>query len=115
VIRINWRRPARSWPRDASTGGTIDGMIAGAERGLKMSDARTKIVPGHGPLADRAALTAYRDVLTTIRNRVRKAKRAGQPLQEAQASKPTAQFDAKWGGGMLPPDAFVALVYETTE
>src|SRR5687768_14319575 len=48
---------------DASTGGSINGTIAGVEQALKLSNATTKIVPGHGPLADRAALTRYRDVL----------------------------------------------------
>ncbi len=42
---------------DAGTGGTIDGMIAAATRALGMVDAQTKIVPGHGPLGDKAALT----------------------------------------------------------
>ena len=36
---------------DAGTGGRIDGMIAAAEKGLKMSNAETRIVPGHGPSA----------------------------------------------------------------
>jgi hypothetical protein len=30
-----------------------------------------------------------------------------------QAAKPTAEFDAVWGKGMMPPDNFVALVYGT--
>ena len=58
---------------DASTGGNIDGMIAGADRGLKIADARTRIVPGHGPLSDRAGLMKHRDVLITVRDRVQEA------------------------------------------
>ena len=38
---------------DAGTGGHIDGMIAGAQAGLKIATAQTKIVPGHGPLGTR--------------------------------------------------------------
>src|SRR5688572_2986563 len=57
---------------DASTGGSINGMIAGTDRMLKMANATTKIVPGHGPLGDRAALTKYRDVMVDVRDRVRK-------------------------------------------
>ena len=51
---------------DAGTGGSINGMINGAEWGLKMADNQTKIVPGHGPLGNKAALTRYRDVLVTV-------------------------------------------------
>jgi glyoxylase-like metal-dependent hydrolase (beta-lactamase superfamily II) len=98
---------------DAGTGGRIDGMIAAAEKGLKMSNAETRIVPGHGPLGDRAALMKYRDMLATVRDRVQKQKMAGRMEQEVVAAKPTAEFDAAWGKGFIQPDAFVSLVYNT--
>ena len=99
---------------DASTGGRINGMIDGAARALKMANAQTKIVPGHGPLGDRAALTRYRDMLSTIRDRVQKLKAAGRSLADVKAARPTADFDAAWGkGGMLDGDGFVELVFST--
>ncbi len=42
-----------------------------------MADATTKIVPGHGPLGDMAALTKYRDMLVTVRDRIAKLKKSG--------------------------------------
>jgi glyoxylase-like metal-dependent hydrolase (beta-lactamase superfamily II) len=98
---------------DASTGGHIDGMIAGAETALARTTASTKIVPGHGPLANRSTLQGYRHMLTSVRDRVKKEKAAGRTLAETQAAKPTAEFDADWGRGMMQPDDFVALVYNT--
>ncbi|HVA94219.1 MAG TPA: MBL fold metallo-hydrolase [Candidatus Dormibacteraeota bacterium] len=98
---------------DASTGGRINGMIAAANRGITLADASTKIVPGHGPLGDKASLTKYRDMLVTVRDRVRKQKSSGKTLQEAIAAKPTASFDAAFGNGLLKPDQFVTLVYTT--
>ena len=98
---------------DAGTGGRIDGMIAAAEKGLKMSNAETRIVPGHGPLGDRAALMKYRDMLATVRDRVQKQKMASRTEKEVVAAKPTAEFDAAWGKGFIQPDAFVSLVYNT--
>ncbi len=98
---------------DASTGGNINGMIAGADRALAMTNARTKIVPGHGPLSDHAGLLKYRRVIATIRDRVRELKRARKTLAQVQAAKPSAQFDAEWGRGMVSPPDFVALVYNT--
>jgi cyclase len=98
---------------DAGTGGSINGMIAGADRALAMTNARTKIVPGHGPLSDHAGLLKYRKVIATIRDRVRVQKRAGKTLAQVQAAKPSAQFDATWGKGMMAPSDFVALVYNT--
>ena len=62
---------------DASTGGNINGMIAAADQALERSTRETKIVPGHGPLADRARADRYRDMLVTVRDRVAKLKAAG--------------------------------------
>ena len=98
---------------DASTGGSINGQIAGATLGLKLSDNGTKIVPGHGPVADKAALTAYRDMLVTVRDRVQKLKTSGRSLADVTAAKPTADLDATWGKGFMLPNDFVAIVYNT--
>jgi glyoxylase-like metal-dependent hydrolase (beta-lactamase superfamily II) len=98
---------------DASTGGSINGMIAGVESALKMSNAATKIVPGHGPLADRTALTRYRDVLVDVRDRVKKLKDAGRSMQDVVSARPTAHLDDPWGKGFMMPNDFVAIVYNT--
>lgn len=98
---------------DVGTGGNIDGMIAAAEQALTMANAQTKIVPGHGKLSDRAGLDRYRAMLATIRDRVAEQKKAGRTLAEVQAAKPSAEFDAEWGGGMMAPNDFLALVYNT--
>jgi glyoxylase-like metal-dependent hydrolase (beta-lactamase superfamily II) len=98
---------------DAGTGGGINGMIAGADRALALTNARTRIVPGHGALSDHAGLLRYRRVIGTIRDRVRAQKRGGKTLAQVQSARPSAEFDAEWGKGMMPPHDFVALVYST--
>jgi cyclase len=98
---------------DASTGGHINGQIAGATLGLKLSDNTTKIVPGHGPLGDKAALTAYRDMLVTVRDRVLTLKKSGKALAEVIAAKPTADLDGTWGKGFMAANDFVGIVYNT--
>jgi glyoxylase-like metal-dependent hydrolase (beta-lactamase superfamily II) len=98
---------------DWTTGGTIGGMIAAAARSLTLSDAQTKIIPGHGPLADRQTLTAYHEMLITVRDAVQKLKKDGRTLEQAIAAKPTAAFDAAWGKGFVQPDFFVTIVYNT--
>jgi glyoxylase-like metal-dependent hydrolase (beta-lactamase superfamily II) len=98
---------------DVSTGGSINGQIAGATLGLKLSDNATKIVPGHGPVADRTALTAYRDMLVTVRDRVQKLKASGRSLAEVTAAMPIADLDAIWGKGFMKANDFLAIVYNT--
>ena len=97
---------------DLSSGGSIDGMVAAADRALAMADAGTKIIPGHGPLGDRAALQTYRAMLVTVRDRIRQAVAAGRTLEQVQAAKPTAEFDAVWGNGRITPALFVEILYQ---
>jgi cyclase len=97
---------------DAGTGGSINGMIAGVEMMLKMVDASTRIVPGHGPLGDRAALTGFRDMMATVRDSVQKLKQAGRTVDEVAANV-TKDFDPVWGKGFMPPNLFVSIVYNT--
>jgi cyclase len=96
---------------DLSSGGSVDGMVGAADRVLGMVDANTKIIPGHGPLGDRTALQAYRTMVATVRDRIKRAVAAGQTLAQVQASKPTADFDAVWGKGSITPERFVEIVY----
>ena len=96
---------------DLSSGGSVDGMIGAADRVLALAGPETKIIPGHGPVGDRVSLRAYRDMLVTVRDRIRAMVRDGKSLAEAQAAKPTQQFDAVWGTGSITPDKFVEIVY----
>jgi glyoxylase-like metal-dependent hydrolase (beta-lactamase superfamily II) len=100
---------------DAGTGGNINGMIAAVTKAIEMVDATTKIVPGHGPVGDKASLTKYRDMLAGVRERVQTLKTGGRSLAEVQQAKPSAEFDAEWGAGGMAPEAFVALVYNTLQ
>ncbi|HJQ66256.1 MAG TPA: MBL fold metallo-hydrolase [Gemmatimonadales bacterium] len=96
---------------DLSSGGSVDGMIAAVDHVLAVSDSGTKIIPGHGPLGNRETLRAYREMLGTVRDRIRGMVRDGMSLALVQAAKPTLQFDAVWGKGFITPDKFVEIVY----
>jgi len=98
---------------DASTRGSINGMIGGTSIAMTLADRRTKIVPGHGPLGDLDALTKYRDMLVTVRDRVQKLKTSGQTVEQVIAAKPTAELDETWGKGFMNPANFLTIVYNT--
>ena len=98
---------------DRETKGSIGGMIAGATKMLAMVDNNTKIVPGHGPLGNKADLRKFRDMLVTARVRVQKLKSSGKSLEEAIAAKPLTDLDPDWSKGVLSSDAFVHVVYTT--
>lgn len=96
---------------DLSTGGTIDGAIRLANASLASVTDKTIIIPGHGPVGNRAQLIEFRDMLVSIRENVARLKKEGKSLDEAIAAKPTAVFDAKWGGFVISPVLFTRLVY----
>jgi glyoxylase-like metal-dependent hydrolase (beta-lactamase superfamily II) len=97
---------------DASSGGTIDGMIGADDRILAIADDRTRIIPGHGPLTDKAGLKHFRDMLAEVRGRVAKQLAAGRSAEQLIASHPTADLDSIWGKGPIKPDVFLTGVYE---
>jgi glyoxylase-like metal-dependent hydrolase (beta-lactamase superfamily II) len=97
---------------DYSTGGNIDGMIKAAEANLAMVTDKTIVIPGHGPVGGKTEMIEYRDVLATIRDRVAALKGEGKSLDEIVAAKPTAAYDAKWGGFFIDGEFFTKLVYK---
>jgi glyoxylase-like metal-dependent hydrolase (beta-lactamase superfamily II) len=98
---------------DEGTGGSIGGMIRAADKTLAVAGSDTKIIPGHGPLGSKADFQKYHDMLAAIRDKVAALKASGASEQEAIAKKPTAEFDAAKGAGMMSSDAFAGIVYRT--
>ena len=94
---------------DVDSGGSIDGAIAAARRGLELSDAGTRIIPGHGPMATRADLQAYLAMLEDVRAKVFAGIKAKRTLAQIQASRPAARYGMT--DGFMKPDQFVGLVY----
>jgi len=86
-------------------------VIAAVGTALEMVDGQTKIIPGHGPLSNKAELTKYRAMLIEVRDRMHKAIASGKTLDQLLAAKPLADLDAPWGGGFISSDRFVRGLY----
>jgi len=97
---------------DNAHGGSIDGAIAAANEALAMCTDHTIVVPGHGPIGDRAQLSVFRDMLVDVRKNVAALKQRGKTLDEVIAAKPSATFDSKWGQFVIDPALFDRLVYQ---
>lgn len=97
---------------DYNTGGSISGMIEAAQRNVKRSTNKTIVIPGHGPVGNKLQLIEFRDMLITIRDKVAGLKKQGMTLDQVIAAKPTATFDAKWGGFVINGSLFTMLVYK---
>jgi glyoxylase-like metal-dependent hydrolase (beta-lactamase superfamily II) len=96
---------------DYSTGGSLDGTIRATEANLAAVTDRTIVIPGHGPVSNKAQLRDYRDMLVAVREKVAGLKKQGRSLDEIVTANPTADFDAKWGRFAVSPMLFTKLVY----
>jgi len=99
---------------DLNSGGNARGVLAAAEKALTMVDDNTKIIPGHGPMATRADLIAYRDMMKVVIAAVEKAQGEGKSLAAVQAMKPAAQWDVN-PDAFITGDAFVEAVYKSLQ
>jgi len=99
---------------DLNSGGNVRGVLAAAEKVLTMVNEDTKIIPGHGPMATKADLIAYRDMLKTVIGAVEKAQGEGKSLEAVQAMKPAAQWDIN-PDAFIKGDAFVEAVYKSLQ
>ena len=97
---------------DLSSGGTVEGMIRAADAVLALSDTATRVIPGHGPVATRAQLAAYRAMLAGVRDSVARLVAGGAGLDAVVAARPAKAFDAAWGNGWMKSDQFIRIVYQ---
>jgi cyclase len=98
---------------DFANGGNIRGMIAATDAYLKLVNDKSRIVPGHGPLGDKAALIAYRTMLVTARDRMAKLVKDGKSEDDVVAAKPFADLDTKWAPNELAGKNFIRVVYHS--
>jgi cyclase len=98
---------------DFANGGNIKGMIAASDIYLKLTNAKSRIVPGHGPIADKAALTEYHTMLVTARDRMAKLVKDGKSEDDVVAAKPFADLDTKWAPTELASKNFIRVVYHS--
>ena len=97
---------------DLASGGSLAGILEGLSEIVDRAGPATKIIPGHGPIVDRDAVLAQRDVILALRGRVAKLVEQGKTLDEIIATRPTADFDARIPGGTAATrDRFVTWVY----
>jgi cyclase len=98
---------------DATRGSSVAGIIGGLNQVIDLMVPRynqqggTYAIPGHGRVGDQHDVLEYRDMLVIVRDRIRAGIGKGQTLAQVKASRPTLDYDARWGS----PDAFVDAVY----
>lgn len=98
---------------DVSSGGHVNGIIGVADRVLAMCMPTTIVIPGHGPVSNCENLREYRNMVASIRDKVRAEMQKGRTLEQLKGAGLTVDHDAKWGRGFIQPPVFVELVYRS--
>ena len=96
---------------DYGSGGSLAGMAKDARMILELVDEKTKIIPGHGPLAQKKEIVEYAEMLDGAHEILSKLIKEGKTLEQVQAAKPLARYDVKWGNGFMKPDPWIAINY----
>jgi cyclase len=97
---------------DYSSGGSIEGMIHDSAQILKMVDAQTKVVPGHGTMATKEDVQKLHDLLADVDSAVSALVKQGKTSEEIVAAGPCKKYDAQWGNGFMKGDQFVKMLYQ---
>jgi glyoxylase-like metal-dependent hydrolase (beta-lactamase superfamily II) len=98
------------WPAvDWTTGGWIGGMVGGLQRVLSLTNDKTRIVPGRGPVLGLEDLRKQFEMYQTLYERLTQLLNKGRGPGEAVEARPAKEFEAQWGNA----DEFVRRSFES--
>ena len=100
--------PARDPVLDYFTGAWLGGRVDAMDRLLALSDDKTRIVPGYGPVIDRADLQAERDMMKTIYQRAVDRVRQGDSVEDMLEAGVMKGLARTWND----PDTFLRAVHK---
>ena len=98
---------------DTSSGGNALHLVASLDRLLAITNAGTKIVPGHGPVATRADLQAWRDMISGAVETVLKARNGKKSLESFLAANPFKRMEKP--NAFISADAFARAIWQSLD
>ena len=98
---------------DFFNGGDIRGMIRATNDWLRIANDQTKVVVGHGPLASKAKVAEYNEMVKKAREIVEKLYREGKSEDEVVAMDPLKELNASWAADANQARNYVKLVYNS--
>ena len=96
---------------DMDSGGSVDGFIAAQKKIIALADDATKIIPGHGELANKADLQAAINMLEDAQSRVKALVDAGKSQEEVLAENPLADYHDGWDWGFITTEGMTETLY----
>ena len=96
---------------DLDNGGTVEGFIAGMQAIADAAGPDTAVIPGHGPLSDKADLEASIAMLTESRARVAALVADGLDYEAILAAEPLDDFHEAWNWGFITTERMIWTLY----
>lgn len=98
---------------DIGNGGSVDGYIAAQQKILSMTNEQTKIIPGHGPLADKKQLKQALDMLIDAKQLIGDLIAKGKTEDEVVKANPLKKYHAKWNWQFITTEKMTRQVYKS--
>ena len=99
---------------DLDHGGDVKGMADNVQAVIKQVAADVKVIPGHGPLADRDDLKTFHAMLIETISHVQNQRAAGKSLIEIKAAGVPAKWQP-WGNGFIKTDRWLETIYKSLD
>jgi len=99
---------------DVDTGGNVLNMATNIKAILKRIDNKTKIIPGHGPLSNKADMQAFHDMLIGTSAEVKAMRDKGLSLEQIKKKGLSNQWQP-WTKGIFPADFWIGIVHSSLE
>jgi glyoxylase-like metal-dependent hydrolase (beta-lactamase superfamily II) len=96
---------------DRNSGGSFRGIVEALGITIGKAGPATRVIPGHGPISNRAGLIEQRDTLVAAIDAVEKLVRQGMTVEQLLAAKPTAALDDRVPQGAQNAERLVRGLY----
>lgn len=98
---------------DTTSGGNVLNAMASLDAAIRIMDDDTKVIPGHGPMSNKAELVTYRQMIGEAVDRVEALRAEGMDRAQVIAANPLNDFDR--GEGFIDANAFVGAIFDSLE
>ncbi len=99
---------------DLDHGGDVKGMAKNVQAVIEKVPEDVKVIPGHGPLADRDDLKMFHAMLIETISHVQTQRAAGKTLTEIKAAGVPAKWEP-WGNGFIKTDRWLETIYNSLD
>jgi cyclase len=111
--------PGRYPSIDLTRGGSVQGLLRALTEILALAvpeafaEGGTKIIPGHGRVAEETDVAEFRDMVVIVRDRVQDLVAKKMTLEQIKAAKPSRDYDAEYSASPADADRFVESIYRS--